>query len=255
MPSSAPQRGTSGFTTDFPWQPLANCGAGNPFFYHQYSDDFDANLATAIWTITHSNASGSVAHTAGDGGIALFTTGATSPAGADVASIQLPAASFTFTAGKKHFFLCRLQVSDAVNAAFNVGLVQTTTTPFTVTDGLYFNKATGSAANLLLRSTNTSANTDLTINTGYYTLANNTNIDLGWYVDRNQNVFAFVGSQLVGFLPNSGTGTLTPPPAGPMGSFTPSLTAANLNLTVALQAGTASNKTAKVDFVACLKER
>src|ERR1700691_5652478 len=89
-PSATPIRQTSGSTTDPPYGPLGYCGNGNPFFYHQFADDFDNQLgASGLYTVT---GTGSVAHTAGDGGLALFSTlGSAST----FAVIQLPAADFT----------------------------------------------------------------------------------------------------------------------------------------------------------------
>jgi hypothetical protein len=181
---------------------------------------------------------------AGDGGLLQLVTAATLN---DVTSIQLPAASFSFTAGKKSFFLCRLQVDDATNASFNVGLIQTTATPFTVTDGLFFKKAAG-ATTLVLASVVGSVETDIAIPSTLYP-TNNTNIDMGWYVDRNQNVYAYVGSPLVGYVQQNVA------KLGPVGKGAPTLTAANLNFTVALGAGSAAARTAKVDFAMSAKER
>src|SRR3981189_3624892 len=88
--SPPPSRNTAGATSDPPFGPLANSGYGNPFFYHQFADDFDNLLGVAgLYTLS---GTGSAAHTAGDGGLALLST----LAGAGTfASIQLPAASFT----------------------------------------------------------------------------------------------------------------------------------------------------------------
>ncbi|MDR8026495.1 hypothetical protein KPA93_25060 [Burkholderia cenocepacia] len=252
--SQPPVRLPAGQTTDAPWQPLADCGAGNPFFYHGVQDDFDSSLTTSIWTQSKTG-NGSVAHTAGDGGLALFTTNSSTPVGTDYAAIQLPAASFTFTKPKKFFFLARLQVSDAVNAGFIAGLVDSQANPFvSPTDGLYFLKASGAANNLILRSMVGSANTDLAIPTSAYSLANNTNIDLAFAIDRNGNVGAYVGGQLVGFIPQSGVGSVNPS-RGACAKFAPTLTTANLNLTLGVLSGTASSKTMTADFVTAQKER
>lgn len=251
--SPTPTRLTAGLSTDFPYGPLANMGMPNPFFYHMTSDDFDQEIAESGYTKTTSG-NGTIALTPGDGGRALFTTNSSTPAAGDVASLQLPAAGFTFTALKKSFFLCRVQLSDVINAGLLTGLIQTTATPFTVTDGLYFLKASGSATNLILRSTIGSVNTDLVIPVAAYALANNVDIDLAWFVDRNQTAYAFVGGQLVGYIPQSGIGATTPA-RGPAASFAPVLTAAVLNQTIALQSGTATSKTANADFIMTSKER
>lgn len=253
IPSQSPVRYPSGVSTDPPHGPLANLGLPNPFMYHLWEDDFD--IISAGYTQTKTG-NGTIASAAGDGGQALFTTNSSTPAITDICSIQLPAAGFSLTAGKKLFFLARLQLADAVNAAFNVGLIQTTTTPFTVTDGIWFNKATGSAANLKLNHAKASALTQLVIPTGAYALANATAIDLAFAMDRAGNIAAYVGSQLVGWLPQSErpAGQV----AGPVGWLSPgptNLALVNLNPTAAVQSGTASSKTMTLDFLLAAKER
>lgn len=255
-PASMP----AGYATDYPWQPLAKCGYGNPFFYHVWSDDFDGLLgATGIYTVTKTG-NGTVVHNAADGGTALFTTNSSVPAGSDLCSIQLPAASFTLPqgagAGKKFFYNCRLQLSDVVNAAFAAGLMVTTTTPFTApSDGLYFLKASGASNNLILRSSVGSVNTDTVIPTSAYSLANNTNVDFAFSIDRNGVVYAFIGAQLVGWVPQSGTGSSVPPRGPCVSNSGLTLTTAALNATLALQSGTASSKTMLADFHGFYKER
>lgn len=255
MPGSpAPQRSPQGFTTAFPYQFFANYGFRDPFFYHEIEDDFDDSVVAANrWTKT-TTGNGTIVNTAGDGGLLTFTTNSSTPAAGDVASIQLLVANFAFTSGSKFFFLTRLQLADVVNPGLLVGLIQTTATPFTVVDGLYFLKASGASNNLILRSTVASVNTDLVIPTASYTLTNSVNIDIGFFVDRNNLVQAFVGNSLVGYIPQSGVGASTPQ-RGPDAASTPTKTAANLNVTVALQSGTATSKTMIADFVMAAKER
>lgn len=251
VPSQAPVRFPNGVSTDYPFGLLANLGQPHPFAYHFWEDDFDILHGTYTQTKT---GNGTIANTPGDGGRVLFTTNSTTPAATDIASLQLPAASFTYTAGKKMHFMASLQVSDAVNAAFMCGLIQTSATPFTVTDGIYFSKATGSAANLTLNCVSGSANVgQLVIPTSAYTLANATDIHLGFYIDRNGYVFAFVGSNLINVPANNYPAGQV---KGPAGSVLPtSFTAAVLNPTVAVQSGTATSKTMNVDFVLASKER
>lgn len=260
-PSQVPVRYPSGVTTDPPFGPLANYGLRNPFFYHEWEDDFD--VLNPSYTQTKTGTGAAIAMTTGQGGNLLFTA---STVAGDACSIQLPEASFGLAAGKKSFFLCRLALSDVTNAAFNVGLIQTTTTPFTVTDGIYFNKASGSATNLQLVSAVGSVATDLVIPAAAYALAAGVTIDLGWYVDRSQNVYAFVGGQLVGWIPQSGTGAVNSagvpilPVVGPVAaiqqSVTPvALTAAALNFTLAVESGNTAGPTMTVDFAMAAQER
>lgn len=291
-----PVRNMAGASSDPPWGPLADSGYGNPAFYHQFFDDFDNLLGpTGAYTVSASGA-GTVAHSAGDGGLALFTTAATAN---NFESIQLPAASFTLpgtgssppgssTSMKKFFYLTRLQLSDVTLATFIAGVCVTTATPYAtgvrnVADGLFFYKAPGAANNLVLINiasnsgspNGTGFTNTFTIPTTAYSLANNTNIDLAFYIDRQQNLFAFVGSQLVGWIPQSGTGSADPvagtptlPVLGPVlanyqvfGStgFVANpimFTTLNLNPTLAVSNGvTAAAKTMTVDFHCVQKER
>ena len=68
--SSLAQFAKYGYTTDYSYGPMGDSGFGNPAYYHQYFDDFDNALgATGLYTLTA--ASGSIVHSAGDGGLAL----------------------------------------------------------------------------------------------------------------------------------------------------------------------------------------
>lgn len=273
-----PTRLPEGYTTDPPYGPLADCGMSNPFFYHQFEDDFDNSLGpSGLWTITLD--SGTAAHTPGDGGLALLTTAATS---SDYVSMQLPAADFVLPqgslVGKKLFFLTRVTLSDVTNSALICGLCDTITTPFTaITDGVYFYKASGGTVlNILTASSSTV--TTWTIPSSAYSLVNATSIDLAYYIDRQQNLNVFVGSQLVGFIPQSGTGAVNSAtgvsvlpvlgrclqvigPSYPFGAASGNqvgpwtVSAANLNPTLAIQTSAAAAKTLTVDFISVAKER
>lgn len=253
IPSQAPMRIPAGISTDPPYGPLANFGQPNPLAYHVIEDDFD--LLHPAYTTTKTG-NGTVANTSGDGGRLLFTTNSSTPATTDLAQLQPGVNSFTVSAGKKLFFLTRLQVSDAVNAAFRVGLIPTAASIFGATDGVYFDKATGSAANLKLVHNKAGVLSTLVIPTSAYTLANATDIDLGFAMDRSGNIAAYVGSQLVGWLPQSSrpTGQV----AGAVGTLTPgvaNLTTAALSASLGVQSGTTTSKTMNVDFFLAAKER
>lgn len=211
IPNQPPVRYPSGVASDPPYGPWADSGIGNPFFYHLFEDDFDNSIAVSnAWTVS-ATSGGTAAETAGDGGLITLTPDAAS----DYVSIQLPKASFTLPqgtlAGKKLFFLTRLQVSSITEAGFVAGLVNTTTTPFTsgdITDGIWYSMATGGTA---LKINVASGGTVLTtaVATNTYSIKAATNIDLAFYVDRYGNVQYSVGSQLVGWIPQSGTGAST----------------------------------------------
>lgn len=303
--SQPPQRLTSGFSTDPPYGPLADSGFGNPFFYHQFADDFDNALgagASTLYTITSSGAGGTpgVTHIGGDGGIAQFLTATAANA---FESIQLPAGSFTLPgtgtappatslSAKKLFWLGRIQLNTSVTTqAFIAGLCIITATPFTtgaqsVTDGLFFYKAAGGTVLQVLNiASNANSPTGVgftntfNIPTAAYSLVAGTSIDLAFYVDRSQNLRMYVGSQLVGWIPQSGTGVVnaagvtTLPVLGPVlanynyqaQGVTPTgasfvnpilFTTANLSPTLAFSNGaTAAAATALADFHMAQKER
>jgi hypothetical protein len=251
--SQPPQRCTSGSTSDAAWQPLADDGQGNPFFYHGFQDDFDNALGATTNGLYVYNGTGTVAHTAGDGGLALFTT--TGTAGS-FAEIYLPAASFTLTLGKKLFYLTRIQLAAATTAAFAAGLMNQNTTPLSggTTDGIYFSKAAGSTQIVLNCNV---GGTNVALNVANANFANATNLDLAFYLNRQGDVLAFVAGQLVGYIPSAGTGANTPPQTGPNSRMiAPPLTAVNLNLTMAVGNGaTAAITTGTADFHLCHKER
>lgn len=253
--SPPPTRLTAGSSTDFPYGPLADSGFNNPAFYHQFFDDFDNTLGAANGFYTVTAATGSMVHTPGDGGLALLSTTA---AAASFVSAQLPAASFTLPqgagAGKKLFYLTRLQLSDVVASAFIAGLINTTVTPFTaVADGIWFSKAIG-ATILNINTAIGGVVTTTPLPALSYALVNATNIDLSFSIDRSGNLNLFTSANMVGYVPQSGTGA-TLPTRGRVLQLQPNLTAVNLNPTLAINETATANKTLTVDFHLVQKER
>jgi len=161
---ATPGRSVGGLSTDNPAQGLADFGLPNPFLYHYWEDDFDDFKASANTYVVTVTSSGTIANVAGDGGQILFTTNPSIPLTTDIASVELPQASYCILPGKRSFFKTRLALMDITNPAFEAGLTQSTTTPFSVTDGVYFSKASGSTA-LNLNVTVASSNTQTLIPT------------------------------------------------------------------------------------------
>jgi hypothetical protein len=255
--SQPPVRNPSGAATDQPFGPFADCGNGNPAFYHQFFDDFDNALGSSTNGLYAYSGTGTVAHTAGDGGLALFST--TGTAGS-YAQIQLPAASFTATPPQKQFFECRMQVATLTTNAWIAGLTNNASTPTAITDGIYFSKAAGvTTINLIVVKASV---VSVTVPVPVGAIANyaiNTNFDLAWYLDRHGDIRIFANNQLVGWIPQSGTGSVSPPVTG-LGpcarAFAPTLPTVNLNPTLALSNGaTAAITTMTVDFQCYSKER
>jgi hypothetical protein len=271
--SNVPVRYPSGVTTDPKSGILANFGLPNPLFYNVIEDDFNGGLNTNLWTKYLASA-GTVAPVAGDGGRLLFTTAATS---GDVVAIQPSVGVMTLTALKKTFFVTRLRVSSIAAAGPTVvaGLIDVTATPnLTITDGLYFSINNGVAT---FNATVGSVTTTIALpTTCYATQANpiatamvaTTDYDMGFFVDRNQNIAIFFAQQLVGWLPQSGTGAVYPndgvtvaPNPGPAASLNQSTTAVTLTTALlapalVLSEGTgAAAVTMNSDFILAAKER
>ena len=271
-----PSRFTSGLSLDAPWQPLGRIGEPSPMFYHRKFDDFD-QYDTNQWT-TVTTSTGTVAVTPGDGGLVLATTAATN---ADVEGFHAPVAGFTFSppngttvAGKKLVFLARLSLS-SILSGFTAGMMNLTATPFAPTDGVYIQKLENVAAINLISMVG-SVPTSIAIPSAAYSafFANGATFDVGFLYDPSNgqgstpqgapNLYGFIGQNLVGYQPQSGSGALNAagnPPRQPVVSFfqvngaNPTLTTANLTPTVAVQAPSAAAVTMTVDFVYASKER
>lgn len=206
---------------------LSTYGANDPTVFHQYFNDFDTYTA-GDWTNT---ATGSVTNSivAGDGGILSL---ANSAANNDLDSLQLTAATFQVVQGQQAWFKARFNVSNATNAALIVGLIQTTTTPLTVTNGIYFRK---SAASTTLNMITTATSTSTTVAAG--TMANTTYVSVGWWYDGISGIRGFLNGN-------------------PIGMSTANIPfATNLNLTLAVANGTGATNTLLVDNVFCSTER
>ena len=254
--SQPPVRNPSGNTTDQPFGPFADCGNGNPAFYHQFFDDFDESLGVAgLWVAT---GGGTAAHVAGDGGLALLTTLA---AASSAETLQLPAASFVAASPQKMFFETRLQLGTLTTNSWAIGLLNQGATALAgITDGIYFSKVAGTTTiNLIVvKASVVSATIPVPVGAiGTYAAA--TNFDLAWYLDRHGDVRVYANNQLIGWIPQSGTGSVSPPTAGlgPCARATaPVLPTANLNVTISIANGTtAAATTMTVDLICVSKER
>ena len=222
-----PVRYPSGVATQTSNHPMGQFALPDPSDWAYYFNDF-MTYAAGDWTITKVG-TGTQALAAGAGGLLLNTT---TTGASDSVLNQLAVASFAYTAGKKIVFRVRGQLSDATNSAFHAGLIATTTTPLAAVDGLFIYKATG-ATSAVLRNTNNSANTDVTI-TGF-AAANATNFDLGYYVDQNGRVVVY--------------DLVQSPLDGPVAAGTVSQRAVNLALSFGITNGAGAAKTLTLDHI------
>lgn len=205
---------------------LQTYSAPDPTITHTYFNEFDV-YTSGDWTNT---ATGSVTNAivAGDGGwLSLLN----SAASADLNSLQLKVATFAITAGREAWFKCRFKTSSATNAVLTIGLIQTTITPATVTNGVYFNKL---AATTTLSAKVTGSSTTSTVNAG--TLVDDTFATIGWHYSGSLVQIYFNGNR-VASLPVT------------------NLPSSALNLTIAEANGTAAAITTTIDYVLCSTER
>lgn len=208
---------------------LQTYGAEDPTVFHQYFNDFDAFDAAGDWTNT---ATGSVTNAigAGDGGwLAMLNSAANN----DLNSLQLKATSFAIVSGQATWIKTRFKLSNATNAALVLGLIQTTTTPLTVTDGLYLAKAAASTT-LTAKAAKTSTISTTTVGT----MADDTFVVVGLHYNPNSNsVILYLNGNRVGSI------------------VTTNLPTAALNLTMAVSNGTAAANTLTVDYIMVATER
>jgi hypothetical protein len=251
---------TAGFTQDADFQPLGLIGTPDPFFYATFADDFmpyDANNYTV--TVT---GNGTVAGTTGgNGGRITLTTDSTTATAAAIAEIQLPTANVVMSATKKTAFLARLQSAQATIPAQQLGLMQETATPATITNGMVAfraHAATGWTFAVYVSSTNVGSVVVTDTVSGWTA---NTDMDIAMVYNGKSasgsgnavgDVLVYMGAGLVGQQLNQNTANL-----GPITRFTPTaIPTVAISLTAAIQSGTTTNSTTAIyDFIYAAQER
>jgi hypothetical protein len=267
--SQPPVRTPSGGTTDQIFQPLADCGNGNPAFYHQYFDDFDQatsfSTTANVTPYTVGGASATFTAVAGSGGIGQLALEAVAN---EAAQIQVVRGTFAQNiAPKKLFYETRMtNRSNPATTNLVLGLVDVANPVFTigtgvplVTDGIYI-AYIGATNVMTLNQAVGSVVTSVTIPpSAYVGMTTGTNqFDFALYQARNGDILAYVDTQLVGFVPQSNIGTLNNPQnAGAVArilgtSYT--ATAVALTPTIAIWSSTASAN-ANFDFLTAEQER
>ncbi len=226
---STPTRYPQGVTNVAPGTALERFLDTDPSRMHMWFDDFDKYTA-GDWTVT-AVGSGSSAISNADGGVLLLTNAA---ADDDSRFLQWTRETFKFQAGKKLWFKARIQVSDATQSDFVLGLQITDTTPLAVSDGVYFRKDDGDA-NLdfvvIKDSTATTATAFSTITAATWT-------ELAFYYDGKSSIRyykddAFVGTSVTTNLVDD----------------------EELTISFGIQNGEAVAKTMSLDFLLVAKER
>ena len=219
----------NGLTTTSKTSPLGEFILPDMTKAHVYWEDFDYYTA-ADWTVTEVGVA-TQALTDADGGALLITNAAAD----DNSSFnQKVGESYLFETGKKLWFDCRFQVSDATQSDVVIGLQITDTTPLDVTDGVFFLKADGAATVDLLVEKNNTATTTASV----ATLVDATNIRLSYFWDGVDKITVYVDGVAVA------------------ASVTTNLPDdENLTISFGIQNGEAVAKTMTVDYVMVAKER
>lgn len=226
-------RYTTGVTTAAKTAPFGEFILPDRTKAHVFWEDFDYFTA-ADWTITTTEAgSGSAteALTNVDGGRLLITN---DDADNDADFFNKVGESFLFETGKKLWFDCLFQVSDATQSDVVIGLQITDTTPLAVSDGVFFLKADAAATIDLLVEKNGTATTTSSV----ATLADATDIRLSFFFDGVDSIKIFadgvhVATTITTNLPDDEV----------------------LTVSFGIQNGEAVAKTMTVDYVMVAKER
>jgi hypothetical protein len=260
---ATPSRFPSGISNAAPWQFFAAMGQPNPFFYHSFRDDFDLLLANTGWVTTETT--GTATQTAGNGGIVTLATAATV---ATFVSIQRPVATFTPIAGKKTFFVARLNLADVSGSVIVAGLMPITATPFVASANAIWISKTAGSLQFVLNVTNAGVTTSTNIPMTAFTPVNGVNFDIGFEVTTGDvpstsipgpQIIASIGPNLVGYLPQSGTGQPGSTNRAPNVNGTPALIttlqATPLAPTVGVLSGTGAIETLNLDFIGAFQER
>lgn len=226
---SIPRRFTAGVTNVSGGTNTGMLGMPDPSLYHTFFDDFDTYTA-GQWTVTETNAAATEALTDANGGRLLITNTA---ADDDLVALNKVGESFVATSGKKMWFKSLFRVSDATQSDLVMGLQITDTTPLAVSDGIYFQKDDGDT-NIDFYVTGSSSSSSLA---GIGTLANATDITLGFYYDGVSKVYAYVNDIEVGSVGIT------------------NLPSTELTISFAIQNGEAVAKTMTVDYILAVRER
>jgi len=210
---------------------LGDMGQLDPTKFITRFDDFNTFLASE-WTSTLVG-TGTNVLTAGAGGLLLVTTGAIS---GNSNFLQGTPADFAITIGKAAFFKTKFTLEDANLATIQAGLVITDTTPLDATEGIFFQKDSGSLDVVLTSAQGAggSARTSVTL-AGIAA----TSMTLG---------FAYNGRDLIRVYVNDRY-------AASLSVVAATLPVSLLNLSFGIQTGAAAAKTMTVDYVLAAVER
>jgi hypothetical protein len=201
----------------------------------EYVNDFTRTgdyLATD-WTITALQGTNTIAVDTDDpNGILLLTTGATEN---DGSGYQQKIEAWRLAANKAIEFEARFKMGDVTQSDFVLGLQVTDTTPFAVSDGVWFGSDDGDAL-LDFHSAKGSVQSDTA---GIATLVDDTWIKVGFYWDGvDTNIQVFINDIRVGAVPFATYGPTT-----------------ELCISIAFTTGEAVANTMLIDYIRVCQQR
>jgi len=212
----------------------------DPTVTHEYMNDFD-DFFTDEWTITKSldNAQATVSLAEEDGGILVLTNEGGESSDNNFIGLQKFIRSFQFEIGIRLYFKARFKISDAIQSDLIIGLQITDTTPFSVSDGVYFQKVDGNTTLDFHVVKNSTASTK----TAIATLTTDTYITVGFVYDGDSDIkyYAGVNSREPDYV---GKVAITNLPDDEV-----------LGISIALQNGEAIAKSMSIDYIYIAKER
>ena len=175
----------------------------------------------------------------GAGGFLAITT---DDAENDGVALQGKVESFNITTSKEAFFETRLQVNDATQTDFLVGLAITDATPFAgLTDSITFKCDDASTAIRLVSETNMSGSIVSASVTAVASMTDDTFVKLGWHYDGDSKIKVFSDDVHVATLSVvSGTNLVTDEAMAPV---------------VAVLTGEAAAQTITVDYLCAMQEK
>lgn len=187
---ASPTRFPAGVSTQPVGFPLGQYPLPNPMSVYTHFEDFGSYTA-GEWTVTNTTSHATIAAVAGVGGLLSIAGGASSVTN-DIGAILSNPLDFNFTTGQPVWFNTSIKATTAANDQLQVGLTASNAA-LTPADGIYFNKAAGSAAiDFVVRKSSTS-----TTKAAVATLVNATFIKLAFFYNGKDAVDVFVNDTKV----------------------------------------------------------
>lgn len=211
------------------WQDLPRMDFAERILDFLFTSDY---LATD-WTITALQGTNTIAVDTDDpNGVLRLTTGATEN---DGSGYQGKIECWRLAANKALEFEARFKINDVTQTDFVIGLQITDTTPFAVSDGVYFGSDDGDALLDFVAAKASAVSTTA----GVATLVDDTWIKVGFYWDGvDTNIQIFVNDVRVGAVPFATYGPTT-----------------ELCVSIAFTTGEAVANTMDIDYIRVVQQR